>query len=62
VTSIPSYNVNLFLNGVEQVVNGDPIGGLVYAFGAPVAADVALGMLSGGFELEVLLDAAGFNL
>jgi hypothetical protein len=45
VTSIPSYNVNLFLNGVEQVVNGDPIGGLVYASGAPVAADVALGML-----------------
>lgn len=23
VTSIPSHNVNLFLNGVEQVVNGD---------------------------------------
>jgi len=45
VTSIPSHNVNLFLNGVEQVVNGDPIGGLVYASGAPVAADVALGML-----------------
>jgi hypothetical protein len=62
VTSIPSYNINLFLNGVEQVVNGDPVGGLVYAFGAPVAADVALGMLSGGFELEVLLNATGFNL
>jgi hypothetical protein len=62
VTSIPSYDINLFLNGVEQVVNGDPVCGLVYAFGAPVAADVALGMLTGGFELEVLLNATGFNL
>jgi hypothetical protein len=62
VTSIPSYDINLFLNGVQQVVNGDPVGGLVYAFGAPVAADVALGMLTGGFELEVLLNAIGFNL
>lgn len=62
VTSFPSYDINLFLSGVEQVVNGDPAGGLVYAFGAPVAADVALGMLAAGFELQVLLGAAGFNL
>jgi hypothetical protein len=58
VTSVPSYDVNLFLSGVEQAINGDPIGGLIYAFGAPVAADVAVGTLAGGFELEVLLDAA----
>jgi hypothetical protein len=60
--SLPSYDVNLFLNGVQQVLNGDPAGGLVYAFGAPVAADVGLGTLAAGFELDVLLDAAGFDL
>jgi hypothetical protein len=56
--SMPSYDVNLFLNGVEQVVNGDPVNGLIYAFGAPVAADVALGTLAGGFEFRVLSRAA----
>ena len=58
VTSVPSYDLNLFLDGVEQVVNGDPVGGLVYAFGAPVAADTALATLFGGFELRVLQHAA----
>jgi hypothetical protein len=62
VTAYPSYNVNLFLSGVEQVANGDPVGGLVYAFGAPVAADMALFTLAGGFELEVLLGAAGRSI
>jgi hypothetical protein len=62
VTAYPSYNVNLFLSGVEQVANGDPVGGLVYAFGAPVAADMALFTLAGGFELEVLLGAAGLSV
>jgi hypothetical protein len=58
VTSVPSYDLNLFLDGVEQVVNGDPVGGLVYAFGAPLAADTALATLFGGFELRVLQHAA----
>jgi PE-PPE domain/PE family len=58
VTSLPSYDLNLFLDGVEQVVNGDPVGGLVYAFGAPVAANVALGTLATGFELRVVEHAA----
>jgi hypothetical protein len=56
--TVPSYDANLFLNGVEQVVNGDPVGGLVYAFGAPLAADTALFTLFGGFEVRVLEHAA----
>ncbi len=58
VTSMPSYDFNLFLTGIEQAVGGDPTGGLVYAFGAPIAADTALLTLAGGFELEVIANAA----
>jgi PE-PPE domain/PE family len=58
VISAPSYDLNLFLDGVEQAVNGDPVGGLAYAFGAPVAADVALGTLAAGFEFRVVEHAA----
>jgi hypothetical protein len=39
------------------VISGDPVGGLVYAFGAPVAADAGLGTLAVGFEIDVLLNA-----
>lgn len=59
LTTLPSYNLNLFLDGVQQVVDGDPVGGLSYAFGAPIAADTALLTLAGGFELNVLLNAIG---
>lgn len=48
--TLPSYDVNLFLNGIIQAVNGDPIGGLTNAFGNPIAADVGLVTLAGGFE------------
>jgi hypothetical protein len=57
VTTLPSYDVNLFLTGIERMADGDPTGGLIYALGAPVSADVALFTLAGGFELEVLLRA-----
>ena len=57
VTTLPSYDVNLFLSGIEQMADGDPTGGLIYALGAPFAADTALGVLAGGFELEVVLKA-----
>ena len=56
LTTYPSYDVNLFLGGIEQMVNGDLLGGLQYALVAPVAADVALGTLAAGFELIVVLD------
>jgi PE-PPE domain/PE family len=58
LTSVPAYDVNLFLSGIQQAINGDPVGGLIYAFGAPIAADTALLTLMGGFELRVLEHAA----
>lgn len=41
VTSGLSYNVNLYLEGIQQAINGDPMG-FVNAVGYPLAADVAL--------------------
>jgi hypothetical protein len=49
--SLPSYDVNLFLNGISQAFSGDVIGGLTNAIGQPIAADVGLVTLAGGFEL-----------
>jgi hypothetical protein len=54
--SLPSYDVNLFLGGIAQALNGDPMG-LVNAFGLPIAADVALITLAGGFEFAVIQNA-----
>lgn len=48
--TLPSYDANLFLNGVIEVVNGDPVQGLMDAFGDPIAASVGLTTLAGGFE------------
>ncbi len=55
VISIPSYDVNLFLSGIDMAIGGDPTGGLIYAFGAPIAADVGLVTVAGGIEGLVLL-------
>jgi hypothetical protein len=57
VTSVPSYDVNLFLNGILQAANGDPVG-LINAVGDPIAADTALFTIAGGFEAIVLASAA----
>jgi hypothetical protein len=54
--SLPSYDVNLFLGGIGQALNGDPMG-LVNAFGLPIAADVGLATLAGGFEFIVVENA-----
>jgi hypothetical protein len=51
--SLPSYDVNLFLNGINQAISGDPMG-LVNAFGDPLAADVGIGTVAGGFEFITL--------
>jgi len=56
--SLPSYDVNLFLNGTLQMVNGQPLVGLVNAIGDPIAANVGLLTLTGGLELTVLAEAA----
>jgi hypothetical protein len=55
--SIPAYDFNLFLDGIGQAINGDPLG-LVHAIGDPIAADVALFTIAGGFEAIVLASAA----
>ena len=60
--SVPSYDVNLFLDGMLQAVNGDPVGGLVNAFGQPIASDIALYLWLGNLEAAVIAnptEAAG---
>jgi PE-PPE domain/PE family len=58
VVTLPSYDLNLFLDGITQAINGDPVGGLTNAFGRPIAADVGLVTLAGGFELINFVNAA----
>jgi hypothetical protein len=62
VISIPSYDVTLFLNGIMQAVNGQPVMGLMNAVGMPVAADAALYLYLGSTESSVITnptEAAG---
>lgn len=56
LTSMPSYDINLFLDGVAQMINGDIAGGLAYALVAPVAANTAIVTLAAGFEFIVILN------
>jgi hypothetical protein len=51
VTSMPAYDVSLFS---ANIATGD----FADAFGLPIAADTALFTLAGGFEVEVLQNAA----
>jgi hypothetical protein len=62
VTVIPAYDVNLFLSGIQQALDGNVLGGLEYALVAPIAADTGLLTLAGGIELEVILNAFGISL
>ncbi|OBF20581.1 hypothetical protein A5725_15540 [Mycobacterium kubicae] len=55
--SLPSYDVNLFLSGIGQMVTGQPIEGLINAFGLPIAANMGLVPLTAGLELTVLAEA-----
>ena len=50
VVSIPSYDVGLFVDGIQQAFDGQPVTGLVNAIGGPVAADIALYMYLGEIE------------
>lgn len=52
--SVPSYDVNLFLDGIAQAGTGDPVG-LVNAVGDPIAADVGLVTVAGGVEGLVVI-------
>ncbi len=62
ITVLPAYDLNLFLSGIQQALNGNVLGGLQYALVAPFAADAALLTLAGGIELEVILNAFGLSL
>lgn len=55
--SLPSYDVNLFLDGINEAINGNVVGGLMDAFGRPIAANIGLVTLAGGFEVITLINA-----
>jgi PE-PPE domain-containing protein/PE family protein len=62
VIGIPSYDVNLFLDGIQQALNGQPLMGLVNAVGQPIASDVALYLWLGSLESTIInspVEAAG---
>lgn len=42
LTTLPAYDVNLFLYGMQQVFSGQVIDGLINSIGLPLAADVGL--------------------
>ncbi|WP_068176738.1 PE-PPE domain-containing protein [Mycobacterium sp. UM_CSW] len=58
VVTLPSYDLNLFLDGINEAITVNPIQGLMDAFGRPIAADVGLVTLAGGFELINFVNAA----
>jgi hypothetical protein len=55
VTSVPAYDVSLFLDGLEA-------GNLLDAVGYPIAADVALVPLIAEFDYGVIADAVSTTL
>jgi PE-PPE domain/PE family len=62
VTVLPAYDVNLFLSGIQQAINGNVLGGLQYALVAPIAADTGFVTLASLIELDVILNAFGLSL
>jgi hypothetical protein len=54
VIGIPSYDVTLFLDGIQQALNGQPLMGLVNAVGQPIASDVALYLWLGSLESTII--------
>jgi hypothetical protein len=58
VTTMPAYDLNLILSGIQQAADGNLLGGLQYALVAPVAADAAFATLAVGFESLLVLVSA----
>ena len=58
VISLPAYDVNLALSGLQQAISGKPIEGLINAIGLPIAADVGLVTTAGLVGVLVWLQAA----
>jgi hypothetical protein len=60
VTTLPAYDLSLFLDGIKEVVAGNPAG-IIHAIGYPIAANVALVPFLGLLELTSIMWAAGFT-
>ncbi len=58
--SMPAYDANLFLDGIQQAIGGNPVG-LINAIGYPLAADTALVWVAALPELELALINIGFT-
>jgi hypothetical protein len=58
--TLPTYDFNLFLGGIQTAVNGNPVG-LIDAIGYPIAADTGLVPLALLIEGESVLETAGVN-
>jgi hypothetical protein len=52
--TLPSYGVNIFLDGILQALDGQPLEGLINAIGRPIAANLGLVTVLGGMELIVV--------
>jgi len=57
LTTLPTYDLTLFLNGIQDAAGGDPTG-LIDAVGYPIAADEALIPLAGLIEFAAIANAA----
>lgn len=58
MTTLPSYDLNLFIDGIKEVVAGNPAG-IINAIGYPIAADLGLISLLAGLEYTTILWAGG---
>ena len=56
--SLPAYDVDLALDGVQQAISGHPIEGLINAIGLPIAADAGLITTASLIGVLVWLQAA----
>jgi hypothetical protein len=56
--SLPAYDINLVLDGVQQAISGHPIEGLINAIGLPIAADAGLITTASLIGVLVWLQAA----
>jgi hypothetical protein len=54
LVSVPAYDVNLFLDGIQQALDGQPVMGLVNAVGRPIAATIVLDMWLGQIENAII--------
>lgn len=57
VAVLPAYAVDVFLEGIQQIIDGDPIGGLINAIGLPIAATAGLATTAGFVGILAWLQA-----